>query len=188
MPALTAPSPTAALSTPATPSTAAAPSAAAAPCIAAEPSAAATPLPSLLRTPPSFLRRQESKHSTALKVSPHPRGRFRGGIAVPPHTCRSPVSAPRSVIPTHSSVIPAQAGIQANRRHSFALRARNGPQTPLWEAVGALKPLQNHEIAWIPAYAGMTEGDAGTAGSTGGSPASNSLERVTRRSRYAQHA
>ena len=210
---LTTPSLTAALSTPATPSAvaapprAAAPSTAAAPSAVTAPSATAAPLPSFLRIPPSFLRRQESKRSTALKVSPHPGGRFRGGIAAPPHTRRSSVGAPRSVIPARPLVIPAQAGIQANRRHSFAPRTHNGPQTPRRVAVGAPKTLRNHEIAWIPAYAGMTEGRAGTTercagvtegyvGTAGpidssprsGSLTSNSPERVTRRSRYVQYA
>ena len=67
------------------------------------------------------------------------------------------------VIPAIDSVIPAQAGIQANRRRSFAFRTPNGPRTSLREAVGALRTTCSHEIAWIPACAGMTERGSGVS-------------------------
>ena len=121
------------------------------------PSVVPAPRPSLLRpsrhscAPPSFLRTQESTPSTVLKISPILQ------------TFPKVSSRARPLIPSflRPSVIPAQAGIQANRRRSFAFRTPNGPQTPLREAVGAPRTTRSHEIAWIPACAGMTEGDTG---------------------------
>ena len=51
----------------------------------------------------------------------------------------------------------------ANRRRSFAIETANGPGTLLREAAGVPETLRAHEIAWIPACAGMTGVDAGMA-------------------------
>ena len=67
-------------------------------------------------------------------------------------------------------VIPAQAGIHATSQHPLTPRrsrrstdvsnARAGRSS----AVGRSKPLRCHQIAWIPACAGMTEGWGGRGG------------------------
>ena len=46
-------------------------------------------------------------------------------------------------------------------RRPFTPRILNGPQPLLQEAAGAPQTLQDREIAWIPAYAGITERAAG---------------------------